>query len=71
MTHTALTADEEIRRIRRLGEAKHDWCETCPTAPASPRTARVAQSFRTAGVALLRAISRPSPRRRVSLIARR
>jgi hypothetical protein len=71
MTHTALTADEEIRRIRRLGEAKHDWCAACPTATAPPRSARVAQNLRTVGAALLRTISRPSPRRRVTFIARR
>jgi hypothetical protein len=69
MTHMALTADEEIRRIQRLGEAKHDWCEACPTTTAPPRLASVAQSVRTVGAAQLRTISRPSPKSRVTLTA--
>jgi hypothetical protein len=60
MIDTALTADAEVRRLRRLGEARHDWCGTCPSAgsPArDPSVARIRSALRTA---FLRAVSRRS-----------
>jgi hypothetical protein len=60
MTDTAITADAEVRRLRHLGEAKHDWCETCPPAGLPPREASVARSRRAIATALLRAVSRRS-----------
>jgi hypothetical protein len=38
MIATSLTADAEIRRLRKLGEATHDWCE--PTTHPMPPTWR-------------------------------
>lgn len=62
MIHTALTADAEVRRLRRLGEAAHDWCEACPPAGLPRREAGVARRRRALGAALFRAVLRRSPR---------
>ncbi len=39
MTHTAIAADAEVRRLRRLGEATYDWCT--PNQPPMPPPRRV------------------------------
>jgi hypothetical protein len=38
MSATALTADEEIRRLRKLAESTQDWSKPCPrlTSHAEP-----------------------------------
>jgi hypothetical protein len=60
MVDTAITADAEVRRLRRLGEAKHDWCAACPPAGPPPRDPGAARGRRALGAALLRAVSRRS-----------
>jgi hypothetical protein len=35
MVDMALTADAEIRRLKQLAEATHDWCEIRPRPAAS------------------------------------
>jgi hypothetical protein len=51
MIATSLTADAEIRRLRKLGEATHDWCEPTrhPLPPA--RRAAMAAAWRAIGSA--------------------
>jgi hypothetical protein len=70
MIHTALTADAEVRRLRRLGEAAHDWCEACPPAGLPPPEADVARRRRAPGVALFRAVLRRFPRGAIALTHR-
>jgi hypothetical protein len=52
MIHTAIAADAEVRRLKRLGEATHDWSERVP--PATPPISRAANdvAHRIVGSAL-------------------
>ena len=77
MTHTALTADEEIRRIQRLGEARNNrpW-GTRPSTGQPRQETSVVQNLRAGGAVLLRAIPRWSARahlqtRRMDTVAER
>lgn len=54
MTHTALTTDEEIRRLRKLGERQHDWCESDPRSIPLSEYAFLARLRQTLGAALVR-----------------
>jgi hypothetical protein len=58
MIHTSLTADEEIRRLKRLGERTHDWCDTnSPPAPPDRAAEWIGQGA-TAAWGLLTAVAR-------------
>jgi hypothetical protein len=52
MIHTAISADAEVRRLTRLGEATHDWCERVPTTTPPNRRASTDAAQRSAGSAL-------------------
>jgi hypothetical protein len=67
MIDTAITADAEVRRLRRLGEAKHDWCEECPPVPRQPLEASIAQRRHRFGAALFRAVSSRAPKGSIAL----
>ena len=67
MTHTALTADAEVRRLRRLSEAQYDRCEECPPVPRQPPEASIAQRRQRFGAALFRAVSRRVPKGFIAL----
>ena len=58
MSATALTADEEIRRLRKLAEATHDLSKPCPrlASPAEP------PAFAGLQTAVVRAIARCAKR---------
>lgn len=58
MIATSLTADAEIRRLRELGEATHDWCEpmTHPMPPA--RWASAATALHAKFTTVRRAVDR-------------
>jgi hypothetical protein len=58
MIDTAITADAEVRRLRRLGEAKHDWCEVRPPTGAPPQDPAFTRGRRAFGAACLRAVWR-------------
>jgi hypothetical protein len=67
MIDTAITADAEVRRLRRLGEAKHDWCAECPPVPRQPLEASIAQRRHRFGAALFRAVSSRAPKGSIAL----
>jgi len=54
MSATALTADEEIRRLRKLAEATQDLSKPCPRLTAHAEPAALPGSWSALG----RAISR-------------
>lgn len=57
MIDTAITADAEVRRLRQLGEATHDWCEVCPPTGRPSRPAGVDRSLCARWDTLRRAVS--------------
>jgi hypothetical protein len=59
--HTGLTADAEIRRLKQLGEAKHDWCESCQHTEQAPTAPIVRWNWRVFSTALARLLPRRSP----------
>ena len=71
MIDTAITADAEVRRLRQLGEATHDWCEACPPDGLPRRPAGGGRSLRALGDALRRAVSPRSPQGAIALTAER
>jgi hypothetical protein len=58
MIATSLTADAEIRHLRKLGEATHDWCEPSPYPLPPTRSAATAVAWRAVGAAVQRILAR-------------
>jgi hypothetical protein len=63
MIATAITADAEVRRLKRLGEAKHDWCEVCPPDERPQGEHGSVRCRRILGAVVLWAVSRRTPKR--------